>query len=151
MELNFVFLPPSLRKQESRVALGTRSPQFSFPACAQERLARFKLPFTRWLRFLLRAHKDLELKKTDKDEQKEQFEDIENPSAEEILKLIKECYGEAVGKAFEGKNLASIFSAGNGRECYKASLFLPLFSFLLLFGVFLFNNNNLRYFASAKT
>ena len=29
---------------------------------------------------------DLEPKKTDKDERKEQFEDIENPSAEEILK-----------------------------------------------------------------
>ena len=128
MELNFVFLPPSLRKQESRVALGTKTPQFSFPACAQERLARFKLPFRRWLRFF--AHKNLEPKKTDKDEQKEQFEDIENPSAEEILKLIKECYGEAVGKAFEGKNLAYIFSAGNSPECYKPSLFL---SFLLFF------------------
>ena len=32
----------------------------------------------------------------DKDEQNEQFEDIENPSAEEILKQIKGCYGEAV-------------------------------------------------------
>ena len=32
----------------------------------------------------------------DKDEQNEQFEDIENPSAEEIWKQIKGCYGEAV-------------------------------------------------------
>ena len=35
-----------------------------------------------------------ELKKTDKDEQNEQFGDIENLSAEEILKRIKGCYGE---------------------------------------------------------
>ena len=41
---------PSWRKKESRVAGRTRRPQFSFPACAQERLARFKLPFRRWLR-----------------------------------------------------------------------------------------------------
>ena len=73
---------------------------------------------------------DLEQKKTDKDERKEQLEDIENPSAEEILKRIKECCGEAVGKAFEGTNLAFIFSAGNGLECYKPSQFL---SFLLFF------------------
>ena len=70
------------RKPSGLGDLGTRMPQFSFPACAQERLARFKLPFRRWLRFF--AHKDLEPKKTDKDEQKEQFEDIENPSTEEI-------------------------------------------------------------------
>ena len=60
VELNFLFLspsPPSLRKKESRVALGTRMPQSSFPACAQERLARFKLPFRKWLRFLLRPRK----------------------------------------------------------------------------------------------
>ena len=69
----------------------------------------------------------------DEDEQKEQFEDIENPTAEEILKQIKECYGEAVGKAFEGKNLAYIFSTGNGPVSF-------LFGFLLLFGVF-FNNS----------
>ena len=74
---------------------------------------------------------DLEPKKTDKDERKEQFEDIENPSAEEILKRIKECCGEAVGKAFEGTNVAFIFSAGiNGPECYKPSKFL---SFLVFF------------------
>ena len=53
---------------------------------------------------------NLELKKKNKDEQNEQFEDIENPSSEEILKRIKGCYGEAVGKAFEGRNLAYIFS-----------------------------------------
>ena len=73
---------------------------------------------------------DSEPKKTDKDERKEQFEDIENPSAEEILKRIKECCGEAVGKAFEGTNVAFIFSAGNGPECYKPSKFL---SFLVFF------------------
>ena len=33
-----------------------------------------------------------ELKKTDKDEQNEQFRDIENLSAKEILKRIKGCY-----------------------------------------------------------
>ena len=93
----------------------------------------------------------LRAEETDKDEQKEQFEDIENPSAEEILKQIKECYGEAVGKAFEGENLAYMFWVGNCPECYKPSQFLSVFSFLLLFGVFLFNNNNLWYFALAKT
>ena len=40
LELNFLFPPPSLGKKESRVALGTRMPRFSFPACAEERLAR---------------------------------------------------------------------------------------------------------------
>ena len=79
---------------------------------------------------------DLELKKTDKDEQSEQFEDIENPSAEEILKRIKECYGEAVGKAFEGKNLAYIFSAGNGPECYKPSQFLSFKVFFYFLACF---------------
>ena len=73
---------------------------------------------------------DLEPKKTDKDERKEQFEDIESPSAEEILKRIKECCGEAVGKAFEGTNVPFVFSAGNGPECYKPSKFL---SFLVFF------------------
>ena len=68
--------------------------------------------------------------RTDNGEGKEQFEDIENPSAGEILKRIKECCGEAVGKAFEGTNLAYIFLAGNGPECYKPSLFL---SFLVFF------------------
>ena len=64
---------------------------------------------------------DLEPRKTNEDEQKEQFEDIENPSAEEILKRMKECYGEAVGKAFEGKNLPVHF----WREiCYKPFQFL---------------------------
>ena len=73
---------------------------------------------------------DLEPKKTDKDKRKERFEDIENPSAEEILKRIKECCGEAVGKAFEGTNVAFIFSAGSGSGCYKPSKFL---SFLVFF------------------
>ena len=60
VEINFLFLspsPPSLRKKESGVALGTKMPQFSFPACTQERPARFKLPFRRWLCFLLHPHK----------------------------------------------------------------------------------------------
>ena len=138
VELNFLFQSPSPRvfKKERKPSKAEWPwgreclPQFSFPACAQERLARFKLPFRRWLCFLLRPHKDLEPKKTDKDERKEQFEDIENPSAEEILKRIKECCGEAVGKAFEGTNVPFVFSAGNGPECYKPSKFL---SFLVFF------------------
>ena len=94
---------------------------------------------------------DLEPRKTDKDERKEEFEDVENPSAEEILKRIKECCGEAVGKAFEGTNLAFIFSAGNGPEMLQTFPVSLFFSFLLLFGVFLFNNNNLWYFALENT
>ena len=67
---------------------------------------------------------DLKPKKADEDEQKEQFEDIGNPSAEEILKRIKECfYGEAIGKGFERTNLAYIFSAGNCPKWYKPSIF----------------------------
>ena len=76
---------------------------------------------------------DLEPRKTNKDEQKKQFEDIENPSAEEILKRIKECYGEAVGKAFEGKNLAVHFWRETAQHATNLSSFFLFYSFL--FGV----------------
>ena len=79
----------------------------------------------------------------DEDEQKEQFEDIENPTAEEILKQIKECYGEAVGKAFEGKNLAYIFSTGNGPVSQFLSC-LVFFYFLACFSTTVYSNSHRR-------
>ena len=55
VELNFLFQSPSPRvfKKERKPSKAEWPwgreclPQFSFPACAQERLARFKLPFRR--------------------------------------------------------------------------------------------------------
>ena len=136
------------------MALGTRMlAPVLFPRMRTRTARSIQTPVQKMALFLASSsqNSDLEPKKTDKDERKEQFEDIENPSAEEILKRIKECCGEAVGKAFEGTNVAFIFSAGNGPEMlqiFQVSLFL---SFLLLFGVLLLNNNNLWYFALAKT
>ena len=115
------------------MALGTRMlAPVLFPRMRTRTARSIQTPVQKMALFLASSsqNSDLEPKKTDKDERKEQFEDIENPSAEEILKRIKECCGEAVGKAFEGTNLAFIFSVGNGPECYKPSQFL---SFLVFF------------------
>ena len=120
-------------------------PQFSFSACAQERLARFNsrsedgfVSCFVLTKFRLRAEE------TVKDEQKEQFEDIENPRAEEILKQIIGCYGEAVGKRLKVRTLLIYFGRETAQnatiQIFPVSFF---FSFLLLFGVFLFNNNTL--------
>ena len=116
------------------MALGTRMlAPVLFPRMRTRTARSIQTPVQKMASFIASSsqNSDLEPKKTDKDERKEQFEDIENPSAEEILKRIKECCGEAVGKAFEGTNVAFIFSAGiNGPECYKPSKFL---SFLVFF------------------
>ena len=123
-----------------------------FPRMRTRTARSIQTPVQKMALFLASSshNSDLEPKKTDKDERKEQFEDKENPSAEEILKRIKECCGEAVGKAFEGTNVAFIFGGKRPRmlQTFQVSLF---FSFLLLFGVLLLNNNNLWYFALAKT
>lgn len=43
------------------------------------------------------------MNQTNEEDKQEKIENEENPSAEEILKRIKNCYGEDVGKAFQGE------------------------------------------------